>query len=754
MPRFVHLMLPLVLLASVLAYGQASAADDAATCESAKGTEAIAACSRLISLGKENGSGLAKLYRNRCEAWNHDHEADRALADCSEAIRLDAGQVAARSGRGDSYRMMRDYDRAIAEYNEAIRLDPKNATAYWGRCSAWANKNELDRALADCNAAIGINAKYAAPYSTRCYVMTSKRDYDRAMADCDQAIRLDPKYALAYNVRGILFRSKRDYDRAVVELDQAIQLDPKFANAYHNRGLVWADKRDYDRAIADYSEVIRLEPKYVPAHANRCWALYLKKEYDRALKDCDQAITIDPKLAYLYLRRGLIWVEQRDFDRAIADYTQAIRVDAKYTLAYYDRGLAWANRRDLDRAIADYSEAIRLNPQYADAYMQRGYALKQKREYDRAIADYDQAMRLNSKNPFAVMGRAFVWFDKRDYDRAIADFDEAIRLDADYTAAFTNRGLAFERKGEPERARKDFEAALALAQKYRDGKWAHDTARERLAALAAAQTSPATHPSEVQNGKQESAPSRMPARTSIERGPRIALLIGNATYPDADPPLGHSKKDTRALADELKRMGFDTDVAENLTKLGLQRAIDNFKKKIKPGSIALFFFSGYGVQTNRQTYLLPTDSQIWTETDIRRDGTNLETVLEEMNGQGAAVKLAIIDASRRNPYERRFRPSAGGLAPINVAKDSLVIYSVGLGQTSNETAGEQSLFMSELLKELRSPGVSAEEVFARTRIGVSRASDAAQVPWVASSLVESFYFVPSGSPTAERRGAR
>ncbi len=201
-------------------------------------------------------------------------------------------------------------------------------------------------------------------------------------------------------------------------------------------------------------------------------------------------------------------------------------------------------------------------------------------------------------------------------------------------------------------------------------------------------------------------------------------------------------------------MGFDTEVAENLTKLGLQRAIDNFKKKIKPGSIALFFFSGYGVQANRQTYLLPTDAQIWTELDIRRDGANLETILEEMHGQGAAVKLAIVDASRRNPFERRFRSSAAGLTAINVAKDSLVMYSVGLGQTSNETAGEQSLFMTELLKELRSPGIAAEEVFARTRIGVSRASDSDQVPWVASSLVESFYFVPSGGATVERRGIR
>jgi uncharacterized caspase-like protein len=64
-------------------------------------------------------------------------------------------------------------------------------------------------------------------------------------------------------------------------------------------------------------------------------------------------------------------------------------------------------------------------------------------------------------------------------------------------------------------------------------------------------------------------------------------------------------------------------------------------------------FSGYGLQANRQTYLIPADAQIWREADVARDGTNLETVLADMNGQGAAVKLAIIDASRRNPYERQ-----------------------------------------------------------------------------------------------------
>jgi len=73
----------------------------------------------------------------------------------------------------------------------------------------------------------------------------------------------------------------------------------------------------------------------------------------------------------------------------------------------------------------------------------------------------------------------------------------------------------------------------------------------------------------------------------------------------------------------------------------------------------------------------------------------------------------------------------------------------------NEGSGPNSLFVGELIKELRVPNLTAEEVFNRARIGVSRASNNEQVPWVASSLVDEFYFgsprpvatAPSAAPT-------
>jgi formylglycine-generating enzyme required for sulfatase activity len=224
---------------------------------------------------------------------------------------------------------------------------------------------------------------------------------------------------------------------------------------------------------------------------------------------------------------------------------------------------------------------------------------------------------------------------------------------------------------------------------------------------------------------------------------RVALLIGNANYPDASTPLSTTIRDARTLADEFRRTEFDVDLKENVGREDMQRAIDAFIGKIRPGMVALFYFSGYGIQVARQTYLIPVNAQVWTEAEVRRDGISLDALLAEMQRKGAKVKIVIIDASRRNPFERRFRASAAGLAALDAPDGTLAMYSAAPGKVINEGSGPNSLFVGELIKELRVPNLTAEEVFNRARIGVSRASNNEQVPWVASSLVDEFYF---GSP--------
>jgi hypothetical protein len=242
-----------------------------------------------------------------------------------------------------------------------------------------------------------------------------------------------------------------------------------------------------------------------------------------------------------------------------------------------------------------------------------------------------------------------------------------------------------------------------------------------------------------------SAGPLVPSAAADNRADRFALVIGNAKYPDAEAPLKEPINDAREIADELKRDGFNVEVGENLTGDAMRRAFDKLYGRIKPGSVALIFFSGFGIQSGRQSYMIPVDAQIWTEPDVRRDGLSLETVLGEINGRGAGVKIALIDASRRNPFERRFRSFSAGLAPVIAPNGTLVMYSAALSSVISDNGSDHSLFVQELLKEIRVPDLMAEETLNRTRVGVTRASRSEQVPWISSSLAEDFSFSPGGN---------
>jgi uncharacterized caspase-like protein len=222
---------------------------------------------------------------------------------------------------------------------------------------------------------------------------------------------------------------------------------------------------------------------------------------------------------------------------------------------------------------------------------------------------------------------------------------------------------------------------------------------------------------------------------------QLALIIGNGNYPDAAEPLNQPINDASGLALAKRRHGFDVDVVEDATKADMARAVERLKSRIIPGSVVMLFFGGYGVQSRHETYMIPTNAVIWKEGDIRHEGMSVETVLHEVKERGARATLAIIDASRRNPYERRFRSYSHGLAPVNAPNNALVISSNTPGQVADDTKGEHSVLVTELLNELNAPA-NAEGVFNKTRVAVFRASKGAQMPSVSSSLVEDVHFSP------------
>ena len=220
---------------------------------------------------------------------------------------------------------------------------------------------------------------------------------------------------------------------------------------------------------------------------------------------------------------------------------------------------------------------------------------------------------------------------------------------------------------------------------------------------------------------------------------RVALVIGNGHYPDASAPLGQPINDARALTATLRRDGFEVDVVEDASKDDMTRAVARLKSRIRPDSVVMLFFGGYGVQVGRESYMIPVDAAIWKEADVRRDGVSIESVLDVMKERGARAKLVVVDASRRNPYERRFRAFSHGLAPISAPDNALILSSATPGQVTDDSRGANSVLVAELLNNLTAQA-GIESSFNKTRVAISRASEGVQVPSVSSSLLEDVHF--------------
>jgi uncharacterized caspase-like protein len=226
---------------------------------------------------------------------------------------------------------------------------------------------------------------------------------------------------------------------------------------------------------------------------------------------------------------------------------------------------------------------------------------------------------------------------------------------------------------------------------------------------------------------------------SVTGTSRLALVIGNGHYPDANKPLVQPINDARGLSAALRADGFDVDVVEDATKDDMNRAISRLKAKVGKDSVVMLFFGGYGVQAGRESFMIPVDAAIWREADVRRDGISVEQVLDAMKEQGAKAKLVVLDASRRNPYERRFRSFSHGLAPISPPENTLVLSSATPGKVTDDSNDANSVLVAELLRHLDAEG-GAESAFNRTRVAISRASEGEQVPSVSSSLLEDVRF--------------
>jgi tetratricopeptide (TPR) repeat protein len=190
----------------------------------------IGACTRLIEKSGD-AAVRADAFLQRGVLHELGGEAETAVQDYTESIKLDPSNALARFNRGNAYDQLGHFDLAIADYNEAIKLDPKEADYFNNRGQAYDHKGQHDLAIADYTEAARLDATNARPLYNRGLAHANKGDYQRAITDFDQAIKLSPADADLYVARGAAHEELGEESAAKADYAKALEIDPDSEDA-------------------------------------------------------------------------------------------------------------------------------------------------------------------------------------------------------------------------------------------------------------------------------------------------------------------------------------------------------------------------------------------------------------------------------------------------------------------------------------------------------------------------------------------
>ena len=221
-----------------------------------------------------------------------------------------------------------------------------------------------------------------------------------------------------------------------------------------------------------------------------------------------------------------------------------------------------------------------------------------------------------------------------------------------------------------------------------------------------------------------------------QEGRRMALVMGNAAYLGS-ARLTNPVNDARAVASALEEVGFAVTRVEDAPFAKMSTAIRAFVDELGNEDTALFYFSGHGLQSHGENYLIPTDFDVQKEESVVSKAIGATDVQRSMGSAREAI--LVFDACRDNPYlgSRELRH---GLAQME-ARGTLIAYAAASGQmTRDNQRDENGLFATKFLEALREPGLTATALFQRVRREVYSVTSGSQWPAVYDDLLSDFVF--------------
>ncbi len=230
-----------------------------------------------------------------------------------------------------------------------------------------------------------------------------------------------------------------------------------------------------------------------------------------------------------------------------------------------------------------------------------------------------------------------------------------------------------------------------------------------------------------------------PDNSSSDDLKKIALVIGNNEYERS--PLRNAVNDAESMSATLKGLGFKVNKVLNADYTTMKAKIHEFVNEAEGYNIAMFYYSGHGLEMEGANYLIPVDAKIETEQDIITQTIEADKITKplELVNEGN-LNIIILDACRSYPsgLAKSRSGNDGGLARMIPPSGMLIAFATAPGSTASDGSGSNGLYTGELVKQLQMPQ-RLEDIFMNTRNEVERKSNGRQRPWEEARLKGVYY---------------
>jgi tetratricopeptide (TPR) repeat protein len=448
---------------------------------------------------------MAEAYFGR--GWMNDKQnrADEAIADYSQALKLDPSQTASRNNRGTKYLDAKKYDEALTDFEIILKDEPTQKYALSNKAEALRRKGQLSEALTTVKKALDIDAEFKWARTVEAKVLADMKKQEggdtsskkASAAGADDPPSASSKEVVALRERAGSHLANKDYDSAIADFTDIIRRGSATSEDYNQRGLSYHYKNQLDLALADYDRAIARSGHTEFMHYNRALIYRQKGDIEKALADLDAAIDQHGSTnTYHFLERANVLLEKSLFGKAIADYDKLIDILTKdksatkesKAVAFFGRG--WvkelqvvADQSKCDSYIPpdpgckaptafmipllDFEVALQMKPDYAEAHFHIGWIAERFGNKRKAIDSYTYALKANPNYSMAYNNRGVIYGNMEQRDLALGDYNDAIRTDPKNKTAWANRGmlLAGMRRRRKD-AIADFRQALAIDPSY------------------------------------------------------------------------------------------------------------------------------------------------------------------------------------------------------------------------------------------------------------------------------------------------